>query len=102
MEQEEHTKHHLDSDQQQQLDVVLSTPNHQLPTLSQIKIKLPGHCFRSTVVKSICYVILDIFFIIVAYTLMLWLEHKVKLGFLFFPLYWYVQGKSFYYEFVFR
>jgi hypothetical protein len=95
MEQEEYTTRRFDSHHQQQLDVVLPTLYHRLPTLSEIKIKIPGHCFYSTVRKSMFYVILDIFFIILAYTLMFRLEHILKHGFLFFPLYWYVHGKSY-------
>jgi len=89
MEQEEYTMRRFDS---QQHDIGLLTSHHRLPTLSEIKIKIPSHCFRSSVRKSMFYVILDIFFIIVAYTLMLRLQHILKYGFLFFPLYWYVQG----------
>lgn len=102
MEQEDYTTRHFDSHYQQQLDVMLPTPHDRLPTLSEIKIKIPSHCFRATVCRSISYVILDIFFIIVTYTLMLRLEHTLKHGFLFLPLYWYVQGKSYECIIIFR
>nr|ATV93532.1 omega-3 desaturase-like 2 [Adineta vaga] len=85
MKQDEYTTRRFTShDQQQELDVDLLTPYSQLPNLSDIKIKIPAHCFRSTVRKSMFYVTLDIFIILASYIVMIQLEHKLKYGILFF------------------
>jgi hypothetical protein len=94
MDKEEHTMHYFDTDHQRQnIDATLSTLNHRVPTLSEIKVKIPGQCFRSNTLKSMFYTILDILLIVLAYILMIQLETMLRYTFLFFPLYWYVQGK---------
>ena len=65
---------------------------HRLPTLSEIKVKLPAHCFRPTVRQSMTYVVKDIAYVALAFFAMYQLQNTFKYGFLFFPLYWYIQG----------
>jgi hypothetical protein len=102
MDKEEHTMRYFDTDHQRQnIDAALSTLNHQLPTLSEIKIKIPRQCFRSSTLKSTFYVILDILFIALAYILMIQLKTMLRYEFLLFPLYWYVQGKSYGHRIIF-
>ena len=67
----------------------------RLPTLSEIKVKIPRQYFRSSTLKSMLYAILDILFIALAYIFMIQLETMLRYEFLLFPLYWYVQGKSY-------
>ncbi len=96
MDEKQHAMHCFDTDHQRQnIDAALSTLNHRLPTLSEIKVKIPRQCFRSSTLKSMFYAILDILFIALAYILMIQLETMLKYEVLLFPLYWYVQGKSY-------
>ncbi|CAF3473494.1 unnamed protein product [Rotaria socialis] len=53
----------------QNLNAVLPTTSDRLPTLSEIKVKLPEYCFRPSFRQSIAYVIKDIFFVIFAVVL---------------------------------
>ena len=69
-----------------------STSPHRLPTLSEIKVKLPAHCFRSTVRQSMSYVIKDIIYVTLAFIVMYQIQKIFKYGFLLFPIYWYIQG----------
>jgi hypothetical protein len=69
----------------------VSTP-HRLPTLSEIKLKIPGHCLRPTVRQSMSYVFKDIFYVAVTFLIMYQIRTRFQYGFLFFPLYWYWQG----------
>ena len=80
--------------QQENKDALLTSPHHRLPTLTEIKLKIPGHCFRSSVRKSTFYAMWDVFVIALVYTLMVQLECRLKCGYLLYPLYWYVQGKA--------
>jgi len=48
---------------EQQLDTTTLPTQYRLPTLSEIKVKIPSHCFRPTVRESISYVIKDIIFV---------------------------------------
>ena len=96
MAEEEYTMHGFDTDHQpQNIDATLSTFNQRLPTLSEIKVEIPRECFRSSTLKSMFYAILDILLIALAYILMIQLETMLRYTFLFFPFYWYVQGKSY-------
>jgi hypothetical protein len=96
MDEEQHTMHCFDTDHQRQnIDEALSTLNERLPTLSEIKVKIPRQCFRSNTLKSMYYAILDIVFIGLAYIVMIQFETMVRYELLLFPLYWYVQGKSY-------
>lgn len=69
----------------------LSTP-HRLPTLSEIKVKIPAHCFRPTVRQSMSYVGKDIVYVALTFAVMYQLVNMFKFGYLLFPLYWYIQG----------
>ena len=71
-----------------------STVPHRFPTLSEIKLKLPSHCFRPTVRESMSYVIKDIIYVALTFLVMYQIQKMFKYGFLFFPLYWYIQGLS--------
>ena len=75
-------------------DAPFTSFHHNLPTLSEIKLRIPGHCFRSSVRKSTFYALWDIFVIALVYMLMTQLECKLKCGYLLYPLYWYVEGKT--------
>ena len=63
-----------------------------LPTLSEIKLKIPSHCFRPTVRESMGYVIKDIVYVTLTFLAMYAIRNTFEYGFLLFPLYWYVQG----------
>jgi hypothetical protein len=82
----------LNADEQQQTKSF--GIDHRLPTLSEIKLKLPAHCFRSTVRQSMSYVIKDIIYVVLTFCVMYQLQKIFTFGFLFFPLYWYIQGLS--------
>jgi hypothetical protein len=79
----------IETSHDQQID---STSPHRLPTLSEIKVKLPAHCFRPTVRQSMSYVIKDFIYITFTFILMYQIQKLFKYGFLFFPIYWYMQG----------
>ncbi len=82
----------IDGNNEQQLDsTTLSTP-HRLPTLTEIKVKIPAHCFRPTVRQSMTYVIKDIIYVALTFFFMYQIEKLFKYGFLLFPIYWYIQG----------
>lgn len=70
----------------------LITPPHRLPTLSEIKVKLPDHCFRPTVRESMTYVAKDIVYVAVTFFAMWQIQKNFNYGYLLFPLYWFVQG----------
>jgi len=65
---------------------------HRLPTLSEIKVKLPAHCFRPTVRQSMSYVLKDLIYITLTFFVMYQIQSRFTYGFLLFPLYWYIQG----------
>ena len=89
MNEEEYIMHRFDTDHRQQnIDVAL-------PTLSEIKVKIPRQYFRSSTLKSMFYALLDILSIVLIYILMVGLETMLRYELLLFPLYWYVQGKSY-------
>lgn len=69
-----------------------TTIPHRLPTLSEIKVKLPAHCFRPTVRESVSYVIKDIISVLVTYFVMYQIQKTFQYGYLLFPIYWYIQG----------
>ena len=79
-------------DRHEQLDTATLPAEHRLPTLSEIKVKIPGHCFRPTVRESMSYVIKDVFYVAVTFAVMFQLQKSLAYGFLFFPLYWFIQG----------
>ena len=81
-----------DGNDDPQLDSTILPTQHRLPTLSEIKVKLPAHCFRPTVRQSMSYVVKDIIYVALAFFLMYQVEKHVPYGFLFFPIYWYIQG----------
>ncbi|CAF4046975.1 unnamed protein product [Rotaria sp. Silwood2] len=84
---------HIESNGDQQSDLTsLSTPPHRLPTLSEIKLKLPSHCFRPTVRESMSYVVKDIFYVTLTFIVMYQIQNTFKYGFLLFPIYWCIQG----------
>jgi hypothetical protein len=68
------------------------TSSHRLPTLSEIKIKLPIHCFQPTVGQSMSYVVKDIIYVALTFIVMNQIRQRFNYGFLFFPIYWYIQG----------
>jgi len=68
------------------------TSSHRLPTLSEIKIKLPVHCFRPTVRQSMSYVVKDIIYVAFTFIVMNQIQKRFNYGFLCFPIYWYIQG----------
>jgi len=65
---------------------------YRLPTLSEIKVKLPAHCFRPTVRESVSYVVKDIIYVIITFFIMYQIQKIFQFGFLLFPIYWYIQG----------
>ena len=67
---------------------------HRLPTLSEIKVKIPGHCFRPTVRQSMTYVAKDVFYVALTIFVMYQLQTNFRYGFLLFPIYWYIQGEE--------
>ena len=69
-----------------------TTIPHHLPTLSEIKKKLPAHCFRPTVQRSMSYVIADILCVTIAFFVMYQIRQWFQYGFLLFPIYWFFQG----------
>jgi omega-3 fatty acid desaturase (delta-15 desaturase) len=82
----------LDGNNDQQFDSATLPTQHRLPTLSEIKVKLPAHCFRPTVRESMSYVAKDIIYVALTFFLMYQVEKLFPYGFLFFPIYWYIQG----------
>jgi hypothetical protein len=82
----------LDGNNAQQVDTTTLPTHHRLPTLSEIKVKIPAHCFRPTVRQSMGYVIKDIIYVALTFFFMYQIEKSFKYGFLVFPLYWYIQG----------
>ena len=80
------------NDHHEQIDTGTLPAQHRLPTLSEIKVKIPGHCFRPTVRESMSYVIKDVFYVAVTFAVMFQLQTSLTYGFLFFPLYWFIQG----------
>jgi omega-3 fatty acid desaturase (delta-15 desaturase) len=83
----------IEDDVDEQIDSTsLSTLPHRLPTLSEIKVKIPAHCFRPTVRQSMSYVIKDIIYVAVTFFVMYQIQKIFNYGFLFFPVYWYIQG----------
>jgi omega-3 fatty acid desaturase (delta-15 desaturase) len=83
----------IEGDENEQIDSTLSsTLPHRLPTLSEIKIKLPAHCFRPTVRQSMTYVVKDIIYVALAFIVMYQIQRIFNYGFLLFPVYWYIQG----------
>jgi hypothetical protein len=87
----------IEGDENEQIDSTLSsTLPHRLPTLSEIKIKLPAHCFRPTVRQSMTYVVKDIIYVALAFIVMYQIQRIFNYGFLFFPVYWYIQGLFFF------
>lgn len=77
---------------EQQFDSTTLQTQHSLPTLSDIKVKIPAHCFRPTVRQSMSYVIKDIIYVALTFLVMYQIQKNFKYGFLFFPIYWYIQG----------
>lgn len=92
----------LDGSPDQQLETATLPTELRLPTLSEIKVKIPAHCFRPTVRQSMSYVVKDIIYVALTFFLMSQLEKYFQYGFLFFPLYWYIQGKLIKYIFSVR
>lgn len=70
----------------------ISNGPHRLPTLSEIKVKIPSHCFRPTVAESMSYVVKDVAFVAITFLMMNFVRNHFEYGFLLFPLYWYIQG----------
>jgi hypothetical protein len=82
----------IGGDHQQHLDTTALPTHQRLPTLSEIKVKLPAHCFRPTVLQSMSHVVKDIIYVALAFFFMYQTQKFFKYGFLFFPIYWYIQG----------
>jgi omega-3 fatty acid desaturase (delta-15 desaturase) len=83
----------IEDNETEEIDLTsLSTSPHRLPTLSEIKIKIPAHCFRPTVRQSMIYVVKDILYVTFTFIVMYQIQKIFKYGFLFFPVYWYIQG----------
>jgi len=83
----------IEDNETEEIDLTsLSTSPHRLPTLSEIKIKIPAHCFRPTVRQSMTYVVKDILYVTFTFIVMYQIQKIFKYGFLFFPVYWYIQG----------
>ena len=73
---------------EQQVDTTLSTNSiEQLPKLSEIKVKLPDHCFRPTVRQSMSYVVKDIVYVALTFIAMYKIQTIFQYGFLLFPIY---------------
>jgi omega-3 fatty acid desaturase (delta-15 desaturase) len=70
----------------------LPTLPHGLPKLTDIKVKLPDHCFRPTIRQSMSYVVKDIIYVTLTFIIMYQIQTKFNYGFLLFPIYWCVQG----------
>lgn len=70
----------------------ISTGPHRLPTLTEIKVKIPSHCFRPTVAESMSYVAKDIIYVTITFLIMNFIQNYFQFGFVLFPLYWYIQG----------
>jgi fatty acid desaturase len=86
----------IDGDDHEELGSTLSsTTPHRLPTLTEIKVKIPSHCFRPTVRESMSYVVKDIIYVAFTFFVMYQIQSTFKYGFLFFPIYWYIQGLFF-------
>jgi hypothetical protein len=83
----------MEQSQEKNIGIESFSLHQQLPTLTEIKSKLPGHCFRSNVQKSTFYAILDIFLIVFFYTVAIQLKYQLEYGFLLYPLYWFAQGE---------
>ncbi|CAF1025502.1 unnamed protein product [Adineta steineri] len=79
----------VESSHDEQID---STLPHRLPTLSEIKVKIPAHCFRPTVRESMTYVAKDIVYVALTFFVMYQIQKMFTYGFMFFPVYWYIQG----------
>lgn len=77
---------------EQNVDTSSLPTQHRLPTLTEIKVKIPAHCFRPTVAQSMSYVVKDIVFVAITYFIMYQIEKLSTYGYLFFPLYWCIQG----------
>lgn len=84
---------HLDDEVDEKVD---STSPCRFPTLSEIKLKLPAHCFRPTVRQSMSYVIKDIVYVIIAFLIMYEAQQWFQYGYLLFPIYWFFQGLFFF------
>ncbi|CAF1421347.1 unnamed protein product [Adineta steineri] len=82
----------IDGNHDQQLDTTTLPTHVRLPTLSEIKVKIPAHCFRPTVRQSMSHVIKDIIYVALTFIVMYQIQKFFKYGFLFFPIYWYIQG----------
>ena len=79
----------IEKHEEQQIDA--SSP-HRLPTLSEIKVKIPSHCFRPTVRESMTYVVKDVIYVALTFLIMWQIQKNFQFGFLLFPLYWCIQG----------
>lgn len=88
----EHNTRIRNSNGQQAEFTSLITPPHRLPTLSEIKVKLPDHCFRPTVRESMSYVAKDIVYVAITFFVMYQIQKTFTYGYLLFPIYWFVQG----------
>lgn len=86
-----HNTYENDGNREQQLDSTSLPTEQRLPTLSEIKVKLPAHCFRPTVRESMTYVVKDVIYVALTFFVMFQLE-KLQYGYLFFPIYWCIQG----------
>lgn len=84
----------VDSNHTGALDTTaLANAPHRLPTLSEIKVKIPAHCFRPTVRQSMSYVFKDIVYVALTFLVMYRVQKMFPYGFLLFPIYWYIQGQ---------
>jgi len=72
----------------------ISTP--ELPfTLKDLKAAIPAHCFEPSIARSLSYFFLDIFVIAILYAI----AHSLD-SWLFFPIFWLIQGTMFWALFV--
>lgn len=62
------------------------------PTLSEIKKRIPSHCFRSSFLRSISFVFKDVFLVSFSFFAMKFIENRFSYGFTLFPIYWFFQG----------
>ena len=71
-----------------------AVPEH-VPSIKELKLALPGHCFRPELARSMIYVLKDLVISASLYTLILLVEvYELPLicQWLVFPVYWFLQG----------
>lgn len=65
--------------------------NHDIPSLSEIKAHIPAHCFRPSLLRSIYYVVRDLFFVAALYY-GAYLTYGTSYHKLYLPFFWFFTG----------